>query len=270
MATKYAYRGFMLDTSRKFFPIESIKQILNYMHEANLNIFHWLLSNNESFRLKTKFDLGLLSMKSEFYTIQNVYAIIAYAKSLNIEVIPEFDFPGHVKSWSNVYSNLMLDWTDDEFDLSNPAVFILLNALFKEIIPIFNTSKYIHMGHDELSNTNIEIIKSLTFAKNISTTFNKTPIIWNDPITSKNIKLTNFVIQAWNNLNTILSQNYKTIISVSDYWYVGGKYRPSQFIFPNNSNIIGAELCWFTSSSDGPYDLDWIKIYILETGQALK
>lgn len=269
---KYQYRGFMLDTSRKFFPINSIMQILDYMSEAKLNVFHWSLSNNEAFRVKCNFDLGLLSKSyftNEFYTRQEIIKIINYAKIYNIEVIPEFDFPGHVKSWGDTYSNLMVDWTTDEFDLSNPAVYILLTSMFKEMTPLFNTSKYIHMGHDEVSNTKTEIVKSLSFAKNIATQYNKTPIIWNDPITSKGVRTNNFIIQSWDSvesLNTVLSLNYKTIVSVSDYWYIGGKYSPNRFVFPNNSNIIGAELCWFTSESDDPSDLLWIRNRIIEAG----
>lgn len=272
IAAMYQYRGFMLDTSRKFFPVNSIFKILDYMHEANLNVFHWSLSNNEAFRVKCKFDLGLLTQNINYYTIQDINKIVNYAKNIGIEVVPEFDFPGHVKCWGNVYSNLMVDWTNDEFDVSNPSVYILLTALFKEIIPLFSSSKYIHMGHDETSNSNTEIMKSLSFAKSISNMYGKTPIIWNDPITSKNIRINNFIIQTWNNmesLNTVLSLNYKTIISVSDYWYIGGKFSPNQFVFPNNPNIIGAELCWFTSESDDPTDLLWIKDIIIEAGKKL-
>ena len=303
---KFIYRGFMLDTARKFFPVYSIFKILDFMNEAKLNVLHRSFTNNESFSLNTKFDNGLLSKDNvNSYNINDIKNVISYAYKYKITIIPEFDFPGHVGAWNKIYHHLMVDWTTDEFNMTNPYVYKYLTKLFNEIIPVFwdydPVCKFIHMGHDEISSPKDYILPSLSYAYKIANTYNKTPIIWNDPITSKNIKqneiiqhytLTKkrypkywdhwnclnmnkdelFIIQVWDSmksLNYILSLNYKTIISVSKYWYIGGESSPSNFIFPINDNIIGAELCWFTSESDDPNDLEWIHKLILEAGNKL-
>ena len=45
----YPYRGILLDTSRNFFSIESIKRIIDGMVYNKLNVFHWHLTDTQSF-----------------------------------------------------------------------------------------------------------------------------------------------------------------------------------------------------------------------------
>lgn len=47
----YAHRGFMLDTSRNFFPISSIKRTIDAMGHSKLNVFHWHATDTHSFPL---------------------------------------------------------------------------------------------------------------------------------------------------------------------------------------------------------------------------
>jgi hypothetical protein len=274
--SKYSYRGFMLDTARQFFPLSTIKTILDYMKEANLNKFHWHLIDNEGFNIEFNYDYKKLtnygSLKGQYYTKKNIIEIINYAKKYNIEVIPEFDFPGHAKAFGIAYPKIMLKGFDDELDLSNPKVFTILDKLFTEFIPIFNTSEYVHFGHDESANIPTEIIKSLTFAAGIATKYNKTPIVWDDPITDKRIRqppCQPFIVQVWQDIEAlyiILNLEYKTIVSISKNFYIGNDVgTPKDFDFPDNENIIGFEICWFTSESDDTNDVSWIKSFMMET-----
>lgn len=38
---RFGYRGFMLDTSRNYFPVEDLQRLLDGMSYAKLNVFHW-------------------------------------------------------------------------------------------------------------------------------------------------------------------------------------------------------------------------------------
>jgi hexosaminidase len=42
----------MLDTSRRFFPVETIKMILSAMADAKLNVFHWHIVDDDSFPIE--------------------------------------------------------------------------------------------------------------------------------------------------------------------------------------------------------------------------
>ena len=51
---RYPYRGFMLDSSRNFITIPKIKELLKAMAAAKFNVFHWHLTDDESFPLELK------------------------------------------------------------------------------------------------------------------------------------------------------------------------------------------------------------------------
>ena len=44
-APRFAWRGFMLDVSRHFFSIETIKEVLDIMATYKMNTFHWHLTD---------------------------------------------------------------------------------------------------------------------------------------------------------------------------------------------------------------------------------
>lgn len=47
----YTHRGFMLDTSRNYFPLTSIKRTIDAMSHSKLNVFHWHATDSHSFPL---------------------------------------------------------------------------------------------------------------------------------------------------------------------------------------------------------------------------
>jgi len=47
----YTHRGFMLDTSRNYFPLASIKRTIDAMGHSKLNVFHWHATDSHSFPL---------------------------------------------------------------------------------------------------------------------------------------------------------------------------------------------------------------------------
>lgn len=123
----YGYRGFFLDVARNFQPQAQIFKILDMMSFYKLNVFHFNLANDEGWRLEipglpelTEFGSrrGFSPDESEFlwpyygspadpdkspngtgfYTIPQFQAILQYAKSKNIEVIPEFGVPAHSRA----------------------------------------------------------------------------------------------------------------------------------------------------------------------------
>ncbi|WP_079736213.1 beta-N-acetylhexosaminidase [Salegentibacter salegens] len=120
----FAWRGMMLDVSRHFYSVETIKEVLDLMAFYKLNTFHWHLTDNEGWRLEIKKYPKLTSIGawreeipgSVFYKVDSTYAeplsgepyryggyytqeqareVVAYAAKRNITVIPEIEMPGH-------------------------------------------------------------------------------------------------------------------------------------------------------------------------------
>ena len=101
----YLHRGFMLDTGRKFFPVEAIFELLGVLHEHNFNVFHWHIYDAESFPMHWPEDRGLTNASikhshcSKYYTPDDICKVVAHAQRLGICVIPETDMPGHADIW---------------------------------------------------------------------------------------------------------------------------------------------------------------------------
>eukprot|EP01134_Creolimax_fragrantissima_P004415 CFRG4415T1 len=123
-APRFPVRGAFVDVARNFHSKEAIMRIMDNMAAYKLNHFHIHLSDDEGFRLeiptlpeltqigsKRCYDptettclspqLGYgPTVKSEydFYTGADFMELLQYAAARNIEVIPEFDMPGHCRA----------------------------------------------------------------------------------------------------------------------------------------------------------------------------
>ncbi|CAM3521139.1 family 20 glycosylhydrolase [Elizabethkingia occulta] len=176
---KFAYRGMMLDVSRHFFNAEEVKNYLDYLAAYKYNKFHWHLTDDQGWRIEIKkypklTEIGAwrdgsqvgryIDMKFDdkryggFYTQEQVKDVVAYAKKLHIDVIPEIEMPGHAQAALAAYPNLAC--TEGPFkvgktwgvmeDIFCPKeeTFKFLEGVLDEVIPLF-PYKYIHIGGDE-------------------------------------------------------------------------------------------------------------------------
>lgn len=69
---RYPYRGFMLDTSRHFYSLDSILQLIDAMAVAKFNVFHWHIVDDDSFPLELKQSFPNLTFNGAF-TAEEVY-----------------------------------------------------------------------------------------------------------------------------------------------------------------------------------------------------
>ncbi|XP_037074640.1 beta-hexosaminidase subunit beta-like [Pollicipes pollicipes] len=160
---RYSHRGVLLDTSRHYFRISTIKDFLDAMAMNKFNVFHWHIVDDQSFPfVSIKYPAlaeGGAYSEDMVYTVEDVEDIIEYARVRGIRVIPEFDTPGHTESWgvglpgftTTCYGDDGLpDGTFGPVDPSNEDVYTLMTHLLEEIVMRF-PEKYIHLGGDEVS-----------------------------------------------------------------------------------------------------------------------
>jgi hypothetical protein len=97
----YQWRGFMVDTSRHFIPINDILNLIDAISAAKLNTFHWHIVDSPSFPYQSKMYPELSkegswgnSLKT-IYTTEDVQAVIAHGKKRFVQVMMEIDTPAH-------------------------------------------------------------------------------------------------------------------------------------------------------------------------------
>lgn len=95
----YKHRGLLVDTARHFIPMPSLLRILDGMSTNKMNVFHWHITDSQSFPMETKrlpqmYFYGAFS-EDKVYRKHDIDAIVKYAKYRGIRVIFEFDAPAH-------------------------------------------------------------------------------------------------------------------------------------------------------------------------------
>ena len=156
---RYSHRGLLLDTGRHFLSVDIIKQNLDLMAFHKYNVFHWHMVDDPSFPFYSdqfSFYVSGAFGADKVYSPEQVADIIEYSRKRGIRVIPEFDTPGHTRSWVG-YNILTPCYTDGEPDgtfgplnPTNDSIYTLLSGLFDEVTTRF-PDRYVHVGGDEVS-----------------------------------------------------------------------------------------------------------------------
>lgn len=122
----FSYRGAHLDVARHFFSVDEVKKYLDAMAVCKMNRFHWHLTEDQGWRIQidkypllTKIGAWRKGTQMGFdrnscdgvryggyYTKDQIREVVAYAKKLGIEIIPEIDLPGHMMGALASYPNL--------------------------------------------------------------------------------------------------------------------------------------------------------------------
>lgn len=160
-APRFRWRGYMVDVSRHFEPIDEIKRTLDGMAMAKLNVFHWHLSDDQGFRAESKKFPRFTQVASDglYYTQDQMRDIVAYARARGIRVVPEFDMPGHASAWLLAYPEIGagedirhlptgFGIPQAELDPSNEKTYKFIDELVGEMSEIFPDA-YFHIGGDE-------------------------------------------------------------------------------------------------------------------------
>ena len=251
---EYGYRGLMIDVARHFFSVDEIKRQIDHASLYKINRIHLHLSDDQGWRLEIKQypDLTKIGGSTEvgggkggYYTQEQFKDIVKYARDRYVEIIPEFDMPGHSNAALASYGFLNPDgkrkplYTGTEIGFSSfmthsEETYKFLDNVFKEVAAI-SPSKYIHIGGDEALSTKKEDYDYFVgrVAKMVEA-LGKTPIGW-DPIDTSPEINSSVILQNWKDSNEAArKKGMKMNISISSKAYLDMKY-----------------------NKDTPYGLDW-------------
>ena len=160
---RFPWRGLLIDVSRHFIPLDTLKRNLDAMAAVKMNVLHWHLSDDQGFRVESKTFPKLHEMGSDglYYTHDQIRELIAYAADRGIRVVPEFDMPGHSTSWFVGYPELASapgPYTiERKWGIFDPAIdptrdenYAFIDKLIGEMAKLF-PDRYFHIGGDEVN-----------------------------------------------------------------------------------------------------------------------
>ncbi len=184
---RFAYRGLMLDACRHFAPLDYVYQFIDMLAMHKMNTFHWHLTEDQGWRIEIKKYPKLTEIGSKrketmagyyfenypvifdgkehkgYYTQEEIKAVVAYATSKQINVIPEIEMPGHALAAIASYPQLSCTpdstyqvaetWgVFDQVYCPKEETFKFLEDVLDEVLALF-PSPYIHIGGDECPKT---------------------------------------------------------------------------------------------------------------------
>lgn len=239
----YALRGFMIDTGRKFIPMDFLEDYVDIMSYYKMNFMQLHLNDNgfkaffndnwddtyAAFRMESDKFPGLAAedghyKKDEFRDFQK------YADSRFVEIMPEIDMPAHTLAFYHYMPELGSErFGKDHFDLFNDKTYEFADTLLAEYLggenPVF-TGKKFSIGTDEYSNKDSVVTEKFRYFTDryikYVESFGKQPHIWGSLTHAAGktpVQVDNVLMSAWYNgyanPNEMMDLGYK-LISIPD------------------------------------------------------
>ena len=311
---EYEYRGSHLDVTRHFFSVEDVKRYIDNMAQYKMNKLHLHLSDDQGWRLELKGEMygeslsklntigaqtstSINGIKAGQYTQKDYKELVKYAADRYIEIIPEFDMPGH--SWAALVSLDFLNSSEDgkphsgnydntkpyegidvgfsTFECRNEKTYEFIDEVFRQVSEI-SPSKYIHIGGDEAhSTTSQDYAYFMNRVTKIAQKYGKTPIGWQNydgVVEDKEGTVTEF----WSTGNAKLKEGIKYVVSPADYAYMDMKYDANCPLglqwagynsiedtyswdptnYGDKENIVGIEACLWSETLANNDHLDYM------------
>jgi hexosaminidase len=245
---RFTYRGAMLDVARHFFTVAQVERYIDEIAGYKVNYLHLHLSDDQGWRIAINSwpNLATYGGSTEvgggpggYYTQADYSAIVAYAASRYITVVPEIDMPGHTNAALASYASLNCNgvapklYTGTSVGFSSLCVSLNLTYTFIDQVvgelAALTPGPYIHIGGDEASSTTASDYASfINRAQQIVASHGKTVIGWHD--VAKATLLPSTVAQFWDTstsnapLAAAVASGTTVIMSPANHAYLDMKY----------------------------------------------
>tara|TARA_B100001057_G_scaffold117066_1_gene115642 strand:+ start:315 stop:1955 length:1641 start_codon:yes stop_codon:yes gene_type:complete len=158
-----SYRGLLIDLARKWHKVETIYKLIDLASFYKLNYLQFHLTDDQLFTFPSE-NFPKLQTKDKHYTKEELLSFVDYAYQRGIVIVPEVDVPGHsmqfVKKYPEIFSISDAESGGEDLfggrvdfvnvlNMGKEEVYTSLEKLFIEVMDIFHTSPYFHLGADE-------------------------------------------------------------------------------------------------------------------------
>eukprot|EP01045_Picozoa_sp_COSAG04_P009127 COSAG04_NODE_521_length_13158_cov_26.145647_12_plen_776_part_00 len=158
---EYPHRQILLDTSRRFYPVTFVKEILDAMSYAKLNVLHLHLTDFGRFSIESKLfpelNVGYPSAgyppgtgDGRDWTQQQVRELVSYARLRGVRLVPEFEMPQHSRCLLPLVKTQGLQFCNESFpvmlyDDPEGKTVAVLKKLVAEMAALFDDDVF-HLG----------------------------------------------------------------------------------------------------------------------------
>jgi len=160
------YRGLLIDLARMWHDVPTLKNIIDLASFYKIKYLQLHLSDDQSFTFPSE-KFPKLATPDRPYSKKDFRDLVKYAKDRGIIIIPEMDIPGHSRQMVEIYpeifgvNNKMLQinsWKSNVINIGSEKVYDAIDQLIGEIVEVFDTSPYFHIGGDE---ANLDLYKNV-------------------------------------------------------------------------------------------------------------
>ena len=277
---RFGYRGMLLDVVRTWMDADRVKRHIDLMSHLKINKLHLLLSNDEGWRLEILSHPELTDVGAwrggdspvmpvygkwdekygGYFTQEQMRELIRYAAVRNVEVIPEFDLPGHSRNFARVHPEILCAYTPDlgptaGYDYrsvwcaAREENYRLLADILGEAAALF-PSEYIHIGGDEVEMAQwercpdcraLKAREGLADGHAVEQYFlgrltgmleacGKRPAVWNEAVEGD--RLTRDArVHGWESVEACLdatAKGYRTVVMPGQYFYFDMRQSPHE------------------------------------------
>lgn len=268
----FPWRGFNLDTSRTFKPLNDIYRTIDALAYNKFNRLHWHVTDAQAWPLEIP-SMPELADKGAYATFQkyspaDVRAVQEYGALLGVEVVMEIDQPGHTSSiWFShpeliaafnlqPYSLAAAEPPSGTLKLNSTAVYDFLEKLFDDLLPRLKPlASYFHLGGDEVNvnaylgdntvNTNDSAVLQPLMQKFMDRNLHQLqqagfiPLVWEEMLLTWNLTLpNNTIVQSWQsdeNVAAIAAKGHQVIAGNYNYWYLDCGYGQWLDFYPSSA-----------------------------------
>ncbi|MEZ0064679.1 hexosaminidase [Streptacidiphilus sp. MAP12-20] len=246
---RFGYRGAMLDVARHFFTVAQVERYIDELALYKVNYLHLHLSDDQGWRIAINSwpNLATYGGSTEvgggaggYYTQADYSAIVAYAASRYLTVVPEIDMPGHTNAALASYAPLNCNgvapalYTGTNVGFSSlcvplPLTYTFIDQVVGELSAL-TPGPWIHIGGDEASSTTATDYDTfIGKAQQIVANHGKAVMGWHD-IANTGALLPSTQAQFWGttttapNLATAAASGTKVVMSPANHAYLDMKY----------------------------------------------
>ncbi|MGC6427195.1 MAG: family 20 glycosylhydrolase [Akkermansiaceae bacterium] len=139
------FRTMMLDVARMPHSIGVVKDVVRLCRLYKVKYLQLHLTDDQHFTFP--FEPIISKVKNNYsYTREELVKLVTYAETRGVTIIPELDLPGHS---SRLKQADYLSPDENDADVASPENYKRIHAIIDDMLAVFHTSPYFHIGGDE-------------------------------------------------------------------------------------------------------------------------